>query len=130
MALKGYKQVVANLQRVLLEEVPRRAESAMYEAGAIIGGYATLMTPIDTSFLVNSQYRQLSYKGKKVIMTIGYTAKYAAAVHDKPGTLQGEPRRSGRGNYWSPNGESQFLEKAAENHTNEVDQAVRRNMTL
>ena len=40
------------------------------------------MTPIDTSTLLNSQYRRLDKEGSKIVGTVGYTAEYAADVHD------------------------------------------------
>ena len=132
MAIKGMVQVRSNVRRQLTLAIPSHAERAMHIATSIIGGYATLMTPVDTSNLINSQYRIVKNTGTKVIAAIGYTAKYAAAVHEKPGTLRGAGvmRPSGRGNYWDPDAEPKFLSKAGNENLNEIDQAVERAMKL
>ena len=132
MAIKGMAQVRTNLRKQLTLAIPSAAEKAMHVASSIIGGYASLMTPVDTSNLINSQYRIVKNTGTKVIAAIGYTAKYAAAVHAKPGTLRGAGvmRPSGRGNYWDPDAEPQFLSKAGDDNLSEIDQAVERAMKL
>ncbi len=132
MAIKGMAQVRKNLRKQLTLAIPSDAERAMHVATSIIGGYATLMTPVDTSNLINSQYRIVKNTGTKVVAAIGYTAKYAAAVHEKPGTLRGAGvmRPSGRGNYWDPSGEPKFLSKAGDDNLSEIDQAVERAMKL
>ena len=132
MAIKGMAQVRKNLRQQLTLAIPADAERAMHIATSIIGGYATLMTPVDTSNLINSQYRIVKNTGTKVVAAIGYTAKYAAAVHAKPGTLRGAGvmRPSGRGNYWDPDAEPQFLSKAGDDNLSEIDQAVERAMKL
>ena len=138
MAIKGLRGVRANIKRELGRNVNEKAARAMNVAGSIIGGYATLMTPVDTSTLVNSQYRRVIVEGSTVIAAIGYTAKYAKWVHNSPGTLKGQPRAhfgktragqefgggSGKGNYWSPNAEPQFLTKAGDDNKAEIDTAV------
>ena len=138
MAIKGLRGVRANIKRELGRNVNEKAARAMNVAGSIIGGYATLMTPVDTSTLVNSQYRRVIVEGSTVIAAIGYTAKYAKWVHNSPGTLKGQPRAhfgktragqefgggSGKGNYWDPNAEPQFLTKAGDDNKAEIDTAV------
>lgn len=144
MAIKGMAQVRANLRKQLTLAIPSGAEKAMHVATSIIGGYATLMTPVDTSNLINSQYRIVKNTGTKVIAAIGYTAKYAAAVHEMSGKLMGQPRAdfgvtrdgvtfgggTGRGNYWDPDAEPKFLSKAGNDNLAEIDQAVERAMKL
>lgn len=144
MAIKGMAQVRSNVRRQLTLAIPSHAERAMHIATSIIGGYATLMTPVDTSNLINSQYRIVKNTGTKVVAAIGYTARYAAAVHEMGGKLKGQPRANfgvtragvafgggtGRGNYWDPDAEPQFLSKAGDENLNEIDQAVERAMKL
>lgn len=124
MAIKGMKQVQQRMQRQLTGVIPQKAERAVTVAASIIGGHATLMTPIDTSVLVNSQYRTITTKKGRVHAAIGYTARYAAAVHEASGRGKGKPRENGNGLYWSPDGEPKFLEKAGDNHKAEIDHAV------
>lgn len=40
------------------------------------------MTPVDTSTLLNSQFRNVTKDGSKIVGTVGYTAEYARYVHD------------------------------------------------
>ena len=62
--------------------VEAKAARAMVQ-GLILGASeASVMTPIDTSTLLNSQFRKVEKQGDKIIGTVGYTAEYAAAVHD------------------------------------------------
>ena len=144
MAIKGMAQLRRNVRKQLTLAIPSHAERAMHIATSIIGGYATLMTPVDTSNLINSQYRIVKNTGTKIVAAIGYTAKYAAAVHEMSGKLKGQPRahfgvtKAGvafgggteRGNYWDPDAEPQFLRKAGDENLSEIDQAVERAMKL
>ena len=132
MAIKGMAQLRRNVRKQLTLAIPSHAERAMHIATSIIGGYATLMTPVDTSNLINSQYRIVKNEGRRVVAAIGYTARYAAAVHEKPGTLRGAgvARPSGRGNYWDPDAEPQFLSKAGDENMDEIDAAITKAMTI
>ena len=128
--IKDYKKVRIGLENTLKKKIPQNAERAAHVAGSIIGGYASLMTPVDTSNLINSQYRTVTKEGKRVVAAIGYTAKYAAAAHNATGKLKGKPRRTGRGNYWDPDAEPKFLEKAATENMDEINSAVMKAMKL
>lgn len=130
MALRGLDQVRRNADKLLRRELIDKAEKAMHVATSIVAGYASLETPVDTSNLINSQYRSVRKSNLRVVGVIGYTAAYAAAVHDAKGTLSGQPRPSGRGSYWAPNGEPGFLVRAGDDHKHEIDRAVEKAMTL
>ena len=43
---------------------------------------AALYTPIDTSTLINSQYREVVARGTRITGRIGYSANYAIYVQD------------------------------------------------
>jgi hypothetical protein len=43
---------------------------------------AALYTPIDTSTLINSQFREITANGVRVTGRVGYTANYAVFAHD------------------------------------------------
>lgn len=94
-------------------------------------GFATLHTPAEYGNLRNSQYRIVrAYRGG-LRGRIGYTANYAAAVHNAKGTLRGKPRASGNGNYWDPDGKPRFLARAFEgSNLQEINETVRRMMRL
>jgi hypothetical protein len=73
--------------------------------GLVLGASeASVLTPIDTSTLLNSQYRDVRPDGAKVVGTVGYTAEYAAAVHD-PSNPQ---------NFRRASAEKEFLRKGFE----------------
>lgn len=75
----------------------RQALAAKGMAQALILGAAeaSTLTPIDTSTLINSQYRAVDKQGGKIIGRVGYTAEYALAVHD-PDNKQNFRRASAR----------------------------------
>lgn len=62
----------------------RQAMAAKNMTQALILGAseAAYMTPIDTSTLLNSQYRTVEQEGTKIVGRVGYTAEYALPVHD------------------------------------------------
>ncbi|WP_409042844.1 hypothetical protein [Mannheimia haemolytica] len=39
-------------------------------------------TPVDTSTLINSQFTEMEVNGTRLIGRVGYSANYAAYVHD------------------------------------------------
>jgi hypothetical protein len=137
MAVKGLREVRNSLHKLMGEISGPMAEKALTEVMIVAGGYAATMTPIDTSNLINSQFRKISKSGTKVSAMLGYTAAYAAAVHDKKGTLLGSntPRSKSdpsRGNVWDPDAEPGFLRKAFEDADAraDIDATIARNMTI
>lgn len=112
MAVKGIERVRRNFRTVLKGIDGSKTEAAVYAVLKQGAALAQQMTPRDTSNLVNSQYApQISQRQSRTSGQVGYTAAYAAAVHDAPGTLKGLPRALGKGRYWDPNAEPQFLTK-------------------
>lgn len=92
-----------------------KTKEAVYVILSQGAGIAQTMTPIETSNLVNSQTEpRLGSTATGVTGVVAYTAEYAAAVHDAPGTLKGQDRPSGNGQYWDPAGEPKFLEEGFE----------------
>ena len=59
-----------------------KARRGMTQALILGASEASVLTPIDTSTLLNSQFRDVKTEQGKIVGTIGYTAEYAAAVHD------------------------------------------------
>lgn len=58
------------------------AARGMTQALVLGAAEASVMTPVDTSTLLNSQYRDVRKEGDAIVGTVGYTAAYALAVHD------------------------------------------------
>lgn len=140
MSYMQISQALRFTEKITQEIAVVRAERAVTVALAIGGAYATLLTPVDTSFLRNSQMRKVEVRGSKVIGAVIYTAKYALAVHNAKGTLKGKPRGSfgktkdgrefgggtGNGNYWDIGGEPGFLKKGFNNNLDKIDAAVKK----
>lgn len=115
MPVEGIKRVKQGF-RMKMEDISQaKTEGAVYAILSQGAALAQTMTPIDTSTLINSQYAPQMDSGRKGITgSVGYTASYAAAVHAAPGTLAGQPRENGNGDYWDPNAEPEFLAKGFE----------------
>jgi hypothetical protein len=137
MPVKGLKEVRVQLKKIFGDIKGPKAEKTLTEVLITAAGFAATMTPIDTSNLINSQYRKITAYGTRVVGAIGYTAAYAAAVHDAPGTLLGKnvPRDKNdpsRGNVWDKDGEPEFLRKAFEDSDARaaIDAVIKRGMTI
>lgn len=63
-------------------KVQRQAARGMTQALILGASEASVLTPIDTSVLINSQFKQVRRQGSGIVGTVGYTAEYAMAVHD------------------------------------------------
>lgn len=74
-------RIVNNLPR-FASDVQRRGARGMLQALILGASEASVMTPIDTSTLLNSQYRKVDIDGTRVVGVVGYTAEYALPVHD------------------------------------------------
>ena len=87
-----------------IQATQAKAARNMTQALILGASEAASMTPIDTSTLINSQFREIDQDGQRVTGTVGYTAAYAMAVHDpdNPQTF----RRAGA--------EKEFLKKGFE----------------
>lgn len=146
MPVVGLGTIRAKTKALALNIEQQRVPRAI-TAGAMVGqAYAQMLTPIDTSNLINSQYRRLSKLGGMGIWraSVGYTAAYAAAVHEASGKLKGQPRANfgktksgqefgggtGVGNYWDPDAEPGFLRKGFDDHRPEIEKAIKRGLRL
>ena len=130
MPVKGINQANKELDRISNQICDRMLEKGLYIAATVGAGYATLLTPVDTSNLINSQYIKVSNNSDGVSVTTGYTANYAAAVHSKPGKLKGKPRPNKNGKYWDPQAEPEFLSKGFNDNLNEIWSAFNKAMKL
>ncbi|WP_313397143.1 hypothetical protein [Stutzerimonas nitrititolerans] len=127
MPVKGIERVRKGFKVSVDRIASSTTEGAVYSILSQGAALAQTMTPIDTSNLINSQYApQIDVQRGKVTGNVGYTAEYAGAVHDAPGTLAGQPRANGNGDYWDPNAEPGFLEKGFEQVKPSVPDILRR----
>lgn len=65
-----------------LAAVEQKAARGVTQALILGASEASVMTPVDTSTLLNSQFRNVAKEGSKIVGTVGYTAEYARYVHD------------------------------------------------
>lgn len=145
MPIKGADQVKRNLRAVIANITGPMTEKAVTAALIAGGAHADTMTPVDTGFLLNSRFRWVAAQGGGWTGRYGYTAAYAAAVHSLSGKLKGQPRssvksfdtkkgkafESDQGNFWDPNGEPHWLQKAfEEDGVEDIRAAITRAMTL
>lgn len=150
MPIRGSEEVRKKLAALFKKIQGPMTEKTLTEVLIIGGGHADSMTPVDIGTLLNSRFREIKRDGNRWVARYGYTASYAAAVHDLSGKLRGQPRadfgvtREGQGfgggsktgNYWDgPLGpgtaEPQWLVKGFEKEgLAEIKAAIKRNMTL
>lgn len=131
MPIKGLGAAKKLLSSTVNRIRGRLSEQTVTEICIIGAGYASVLTPVDTSTLINSQFRRIEHRVTGVYGLVGYTAAYAAAVNAAKGTLAGQPRPGNRGTYWAPGGEPDFLKKGFERDGKaDIEAAVRRGMKL
>ncbi|OYQ41098.1 hypothetical protein CHU94_08285 [Rhodoferax sp. TH121] len=85
-------------------KVQIQAARGMTQALILGASEASALTPIDTSTLLNSQFRNVDKQGGRIVGTVGYTASYAVPVHD-PENPQ---------NFRRPSATKEFLRKGFE----------------
>lgn len=118
--VKGISQAKKNLNALVGDIQGRKVVRAMQSALIIGGSQAALYTPIDTSTLINSQFREISVNGNRVTGRVGYSAKYAAYVHD-PSVPQNFRRATAR---------KEFLTKGFEDTQRQIDAVIAKEMSL
>jgi hypothetical protein len=96
-------RIVNNLPQ-FITRTEQKAARGMTQALILGASEASVLTPIDTSTLLNSQYRQVEKRDGKIVGTVGYTADYALPVHD-PDNPQ---------NFRRASAEKEFLSKGFE----------------
>lgn len=126
MAVKGVSKVNKNIRNKInqINNIisPRTMQQVMITGMTFVAR----ITPIDTSNLINSQYRELTPTPKGWNGKVGYTANYAAYVNNAKGTLKGKKRtgKKSKGNYWDPNAEPNFINKGFERDGKEAIEKV------
>ncbi|AUX94235.1 hypothetical protein [Mixta gaviniae] len=118
--IKGVRQAQQNLDALINDIQGRKAVRALQSAMIIGSSQAALFTPIDTSTLLNSQYRELSANGARLTGRVGYTASYAAYVHD-PNIPQ---------NFRRATAQKEFLTKGFEDSKDVIDRVIKKEMSL
>jgi len=143
--VKGISQSKDKLDALIADVQGKKGVRAVQSALFIIGAEAATMIPRDTSTLVNSQFRELKFVETRVNGRVGFSADYALYVHEAPGKLKGKSRSSvksfstidgrtafasGQGNFWGPSGEPKFLEKGVSKTKKQVEQVIKKELSL
>ena len=118
--VRGIRQAQANLNRIIDDIQGRKVVRAIQSALIIGSGQAALYTPIDTSTLLNSQFREINANGTRVTGRVGYTANYAVYVHDP-----NHPQKFRRST-----ASKEFLTKGFEDTRSQIDAVVRKELSL
>ncbi|ALB54900.1 FIG00553480: hypothetical protein [Cronobacter universalis NCTC 9529] len=118
--VRGIAQAKANLDALINDVQGRKVVRAVQSALLIGGAQAALYTPIDTSTLLNSQFREIDANGTKVTGRVGYSAKYAVYVHD-PNVPQTFRRATAR---------KEFLTKGFEDTREQIDRVMKQELSL
>lgn len=105
---------ITNKLPAFVKTVEGRAIRGMNDALTAGTAEAAGMTPQHLSPLINSVFKLVTKEEGRIVGRVGYTAEYALAVHEAPGKLRGKPRPDGKGVFWGPRGEPQFLKKGFE----------------
>lgn len=118
--VRGIRQAKANLNRLIDDITGRKIARAIQSALIIGSSQAALYTPIDTSLLINSQYRELVINGVRVTGRVGYSANYALTVHD-PNVKQ---------NFRRSTAEKEFLRKGFDDMRDQIDAVVHKELSV
>lgn len=118
--VRGINQAKSSLDKFISTVQGKKSARAIQSAIMIGSTQAALYTPIDTSMLLNSQFRELFVNGTIITGRVGYTANYAVYVHDPhvPQTF----RRS--------TAQKEFLTKGFTDSRSDIDAAIRKEMSL
>ncbi|ETO41345.1 MULTISPECIES: hypothetical protein [Morganella] len=118
--IRGIAEVSANINALVGNITGRKVTRAIQAAMLIGGAQATLFTPIDTSTLINSQFREITVNGTRVTGRVGYSANYAVFVHD-PKVKQSFRRATAR---------KEFLTLGFEESRDEIEAAMHQEMRI
>lgn len=118
--IKGIRQAQQNLNALIGDIQGRKAARAIQSALIIGSSQASMYTPIDTSTLINSQFRELNVNGTRLTGRVGYSASYAAYVHD-PNIPQTFRRATAQ---------KEFLTKGFEDTRDVIDRTIKKEMAL
>ena len=123
--IKGLEQAKKNMDRWVDDVVGIKSVRAVQSALMIFGLEVAEITPVETSTLVNSLYRDVTPGQRSITGRVGMSANYAAYVNRAPGTLKGKPRPSGKGVYWGPNGVVNFFDVGIQRGKEDAERAIK-----
>lgn len=118
--VRGTARVERNIDRILNDIQGRKVIRALQSAMILGAARAALYTPIDTSALLNSQFREIVADGAVITGRVGYSTNYAIYVHDPA-----NPQRFRRST-----AKKEFLTLGFEEERSAIDDVVRKELSL
>ncbi|MCU6669913.1 HK97 gp10 family phage protein [Enterobacteriaceae bacterium H4N4] len=118
--VRGIQSAARNMNRIINNIQGRKVVRALQSAMLIGGARAALYTPIDTSALLNSQFREIITNGAVVTGRVGYSTNYAVFVHDPA-----NPQRFRRST-----AKKEFLTLGFEEERSAIDAVVAKELSL
>lgn len=103
-----------------MTQMERQAARAVTKASIMVASNASVKTPIDTSTLLNSQYRLVYKQGTAIVGEIGYKADYAPFVHSTR-----YPQ-----NFRRATAEKEFLKKGGDEIASQVNAMIKAEMKV
>lgn len=101
------EKVLRNLNKEI-DGIKGATRKGAFKAAKHVEARAVSLAPREWGNLAASSFSRPSARGALV----GFSSEYALFVHENvEQKLKGQPRPSGRGNYWDTDGEPKFLEK-------------------
>lgn len=98
-----------------IKRIEDKAHVGMAQALILGASESAALTPIDSSTLINSQFRQVVREGGAIVGRVGYTASYASPVHDPE-----HPQ-----NFRRASAEKEFLKKGFERAEPNIRKALK-----
>ncbi len=122
----GFDKTINNLNKKIIA-VKNVTIDGLLAGGLMIQRDAQQHVPVEKGVLRASAYTRKTREGLSPLVEVGFTAAYAPYVHENLAMKwRGQPRRSGKGVYWGPQGEARFLSNAVERQTDAVVDVIRR----
>jgi hypothetical protein len=124
-----------NKVNAALADVQGKTTAGLLEAGLLVQGRAQKKVPVEYGVLRASAFTRKALKANKATgvagevgtVIVGFGAAYALYVHENlEQKLKGEPRKSGKGVYWGPDGEPKFLENALRRSNGDILKIVQK----
>ena len=143
--IKGMQQVISKLKRVPKDHLGPGVARGLKIAGLHLQRESQKIAPVQLGNLKNSAFTRASGSGLKTDVIVGYTAAYAAYVHEDPDKAHGEDfnvkhaaeivhakannlkAATAEGGMFKrgPNQQYKFLEKPAREHRTELLKIIR-----
>lgn len=111
--------VMRNINKEL-EAVRGRTVAGLLQGGLLVQRRSQKKVPVEQGNLRATAYTMKALDDPNTV-EVGYGAVYALAIHENmEQKLKGQPRPSGLGDYWGPNGEPKFLESALNESADDI----------